>query len=58
MIKHYWHRLLCVFKDHDIAALFRWSPDVVCMHLVCRRCGKEFGHLDLPTEKTKKESVH
>lgn len=58
MIKHYWHRLLCVFKDHDIAALDRWSPDVVCMHLVCSRCGKEVGHLDLPTEKTKKESVH
>lgn len=54
-----WKRLVCFFKDHEMMALIRWSPEVVCMHLVCGRCGKELGHIDIPQKtSTKKESLH
>ena len=59
MIKHYWHRLLCVFRDHNLMSLVRWAPDETYMRFVCGRCGKELGHMHLPARQpTKKESLH
>lgn len=57
----FWRRLTCVFKDHELTALVRWSPDATCMHFVCARCGKELGHLDLPSPTNRaspKEKMH
>ena len=53
-------RAVCVVKDHDIRAMIKWSPEVICMHIVCSRCGKFLGHMDLPNvgSKAKKESLH
>jgi hypothetical protein len=58
-LPYFGRRFVCVFREHDMAAIVRWSPDVTCLHFVCSRCGKELGHLDLPTNPhRKKESVH
>lgn len=59
MIKFWWRRLVCVFKDHQLMSLVRWAPDETCMIFVCGRCGKELGHMHLPaTKNAKKESLH
>ena len=53
-------RVVCLFKDHEIYALVKWSPEVICMQLICQRCGKFVGHIDLPGpgEKVKKGVIH
>jgi hypothetical protein len=59
LLPRLWRRLACVFKDHNPAAAIKWSPEVICMHLFCTRCGKEIGHMDLPASMgSKKESLH
>jgi hypothetical protein len=58
----YWrNRAVCLVKDHDLAGLVRWSPDTICVHVMCSRCGKGIGHLDIPSASTKKvptEKLH
>lgn len=59
MIKLFWKRLVCVFRDHELLALVRWSPEETCFTVTCRRCGKEVYHTHLPALKgAKKEHLH
>lgn len=58
-MKWWLKRLVCRFKDHEQVAMIKWSPEVACIQLVCARCGKETGHLDIPQKiGSKKESLH
>ena len=56
-----WKRIVCLYLDHDMAALVRWSPEAICLHVVCSRCGKALGHIDVPSASkrtTEKEKMH
>lgn len=56
-----WRRWQCFCKDHDLGAYVNWSPEVICLHIICSRCGKHVAHIDLPSnprQQAKKESLH
>ena len=48
-----------LFCRHDMGLAADWTPGEICIHAVCPKCGKLFGHFHLPTipEKTK-ERIH
>lgn len=54
-----WCRMKCFVKDHEIAAMVKWDPEVVHMTIVCDCCGKVMGHLHIPAIRNqKKERLH
>lgn len=56
--KFQWCRMKCFVKDHEIAAMVKWDPEVVHMTIVCDCCGKALGHLHIPTARKQKERLH
>lgn len=42
------NRVVCMVKDHEMAAMTHWEPEFICMHFVCLRCGKEMGQIKFP----------
>lgn len=60
-LKLLWKKFQCFCKDHDLGAYVNWTPEVVCMRIVCGRCGRHVAHIDLPanpTKQAKKEILH
>jgi len=56
-LEFYWRRVQCFLRDHDPIAVMNWEPAEVCIHIVCKTCGKEVAHLHLPVVKNQPKGV-
>lgn len=55
----FWFKLRQWFCWHEMGMLADWSPEEICIHVGCPKCGKIAGHFHLPTISPKsKETVH
>ncbi len=50
-LDHQCRRFVCFTRDHDPIAVLNWEPADVCIHIVCKCCGKNIAHLHLPIAK-------
>ena len=50
-----------LFCRHDMGLAAEWYPDdpeEICIHAVCPKCGKLYGHFHIPTLLKKSGKTH
>ena len=52
--KRFFRELFC---RHDMGLAADWTPGEICIHAMCPKCGKHFGHYHIPSFSDKPKNT-